>query len=130
MERKLLLISNSTLHGSGYLDHCADNICQFLGKNKKVLFVPFARPSGISHEEYTKIARKRFERMGYSLFGINSHDSPIKAVEDSEAIFIGGGNTFVLLNELYKKKSGKYNQTKSCKWDTLNWHKCRIKCCL
>jgi dipeptidase E len=103
MERKLLLISNSTLHGSGYLDHCADNICQFLGKNKKVLFVPFARPSGISHEEYTKIARKRFERMGYSLFGINSHDSPINAVEDSEAIFIGGGNTFVLLNELYKK---------------------------
>jgi dipeptidase E len=103
MDRKLLLISNSTLYGSGYLDHCADNICQFLGKNKKVLFVPFARPSGISHEEYTKIARKRFERMGYSLFGINSHGSPIKAVEDSEAIFIGGGNTFVLLNELYKK---------------------------
>ena len=102
MEKNLLLISNSTLHGSGYLDHCADNICQFLGKNKKVLFVPYARPSGISCEDYTKIARERFDRMGHSLFGINSFDSPMKAVEDSEAIFIGGGNTFVLLNELYK----------------------------
>jgi dipeptidase E len=102
MNRNLLLISNSTLHGSGYLDHCADDICQFLAKNMKVLFIPYARPGGISHEDYTKIANKRFDRMDYSLTGIDSHDSPIIAVEESEAIFIGGGNTFVLLNELYK----------------------------
>ena len=102
MARNLLLISNSTLYGSGYLDHCADNICQFLGEKNQVLFIPYARPSGITYEEYTKIAQKRFERMEYSLIGIHSFDSPIKAVQDSDAIFIGGGNTFVLLNELYK----------------------------
>jgi len=102
MKRNLLLVSNSTLHGSGYLDHCADEISKFLKNKKEVLFVPYARPGGMTHNEYTKIARDRFEKMGYSLTGIHKHKSPKKAVKDAEAIFIGGGNTFVLLNELYK----------------------------
>lgn len=101
MTRNLLLISNSTIHGSGYLDHCADEIQSFLGKIENVLFVPYARPSGMSHDEYTKIAQERFERMGYKLTGIHKYNDPKKAVKSAEAIFIGGGNTFVLLNELY-----------------------------
>ena len=102
MTRKLLLISNSTLHGSGYLDHCADEIQKFLGKIERVLFVPYARPSGMTHDEYTKIARERFEKMGFELTGIHEYDDPKKAVKDADAVFIGGGNTFVLLNGLYK----------------------------
>jgi dipeptidase E len=102
MNVNLLLISNSTLHGSGYLDHCADEICKFLGDKRTVLFIPYARPSGITHEEYTKIARERFEKMGYKLTGIHEYKSPKEAVGSAEAIFIGGGNTFVLLNALYK----------------------------
>ncbi len=102
MKRNLLLISNSTLHGSGYLDHCADEICKFLDGKKEVLFIPYARPSGITHEEYTDIAKKRFEKMGYKLTGIHKYKIPKEAVKSAEAIFIGGGNTFVLLNELYK----------------------------
>ena len=102
MKRNLLLISNSTLHGSGYLDHCADEICSFLKDVKEVLFIPYARPSGISHDEYTKIAKDRFEKMGFKLIGIHKHKMPKQAVKNAEAIFIGGGNTFVLLNGLYK----------------------------
>ena len=102
MKRNLLLISNSTLHGSGYLDHCADEICKFLKGVKEVLFTPYARPSGMSHEEYTKIAKDRFEKMGFKLTGIHKHKMPKEAVKNAEAIFIGGGNTFVLLNALYK----------------------------
>ena len=82
MIRNLLLISNSTLHGSGYLDHCEDDIRKFLKKNSNVLFIPYARPSGISHIEYTKIAYKRlsfqdrflsiliFQHNGKSLFSL------------------------------------------------------------
>lgn len=103
MTRNLLLISNSTLHGSGYLDHCADEICRFLGERKNVLFIPYARPSGMTHDEYTKIARDRFAKMGFKLTGIHEHDSPKEAVHSAEAIFIGGGNTFVLLNGLYEE---------------------------
>jgi dipeptidase E len=39
---RVLLISNSTLYGSEYLDHAADEICDFLGSAKSVLFVPYA----------------------------------------------------------------------------------------
>ncbi len=102
MNRNLLLISNSTLHGSGYLDHCADEIKKFLEDKKTVLFIPYARPDGMTHDEYTNIAKNRFEKMGYDLSGIHEYDDPKKAVESAESIFIGGGNTFVLLNSLYK----------------------------
>ena len=102
MIRSLLLISNSTLHGSGYLDHCADEIKKILGDKKNVLFIPYARPSGITHDEYTKIARERFEKMGFKLKGIHEYKSPKDAVKSAESIFIGGGNTFVLLSGLYK----------------------------
>ena len=102
MTRNLLLISNSTLHGSGYLDHCADEICKFLDYRKTVLFIPYARPGGMTYEEYTKVARERFKKMGYKLTGIHEYKSPKEVVKSAEAIFIGGGNTFVLLNGLYK----------------------------
>ena len=101
MIRNILLISNSTLHGSGYLDHCVEEIKNILGDRKNILFIPYARPSGITNNEYTKIARDRFKKMGIYLKGIHEYDDSILAVEKAEALFIGGGNTFVLLKELY-----------------------------
>lgn len=101
MAKNVLLVSNSTLHGSGYLDHCEVEISDVLKDRGKVLFVPYARPSGKTLDDYTGIARDRFRRMGFHLSGIHEHDDAIGAVEDAEAIFIGGGNTFVLLNSLY-----------------------------
>lgn len=103
MKRNLLLISNSTLHGSGYLDHCADKITKLLVDRKNVLFIPYARPNGLTHDNYTKIARERFKKMGFDLTGIHEYNNPIDALENTEALFIGGGNTFVLLKELYEK---------------------------
>ncbi|MCD6204376.1 MAG: dipeptidase PepE [Candidatus Marinimicrobia bacterium] len=102
MSRNLLLISNSTLHGSGYLDHCAENIKTFLGNRKTVAFVPFARPGGIGHNGYTEIARKRFAKMDFDLSGVHEAADMKAAIRQSDAIFIGGGNTFVLLTGLYK----------------------------
>jgi len=102
MKRNLLLISNSTLHGSGYLDHCADEITKFLGNIKTILFVPYARPSGMTHDEYTKIAKDRFQKIGITLTGIHEYPNPREAIRNAEAVFIGGGNTFVLLSNLYK----------------------------
>ena len=40
---KLLLISNSTAHGGGYLDHCEGAITEVLAPSvRTVLFVPYA----------------------------------------------------------------------------------------
>jgi dipeptidase E len=66
------------------------------------LFIPYARPGGISHEEYTSTAKNRFEKMGFELTGINEVDDAKNAIESTDAIFIGGGNTFVLTGMLYK----------------------------
>lgn len=102
MKRNLLLVSNSTLHGSGYLDHCEEEIKKFLKNKKTILFFPYARPGGITHDEYTKIAKQRFQKMGIELTGVNEYSNPKETVRKAEAFFIGGGNTFVLLSQLYK----------------------------
>jgi dipeptidase E len=100
-ERRLLLISNSTLHGSGYLDHAEQEIRAALDAIKRVLFVPFAL---YDRDEYAAQARNRFEAMGYALDSIHEAKDAKRAaamVDNTEAIFIGGGNTFRLLDNLY-----------------------------
>jgi dipeptidase E len=97
---RALLISNSTLHGSGYLDHAEKDIREFVGASGRVLFVPYALAD---HDGYAEIARKRFERMGYELYSIHQEDDPARALGRANSIFIGGGNTFRLLKALYDK---------------------------
>lgn len=101
-EKRLLLISNSTLHGSGYLDHAEHEIREFLGAIKRVLFIPFALHD---RDAYAAQARARFEAMGYALESVHDSRDAKSAgdrVQNAGAIFIGGGNTFRLLSSLYQ----------------------------
>jgi dipeptidase E len=99
MGTRLLLISNSTQHGSGYLDHCEAEIRDFLGGLGRVLFVPFALHD---QDAYAARARERFSRMGYRLDSIHEAADPGRAAAAAEAFFVGGGNTFRLLARLYE----------------------------
>jgi len=96
---RLLLVSNSTLHGSGYLDHAESEIRGFLGDLKHVLFVPFAL---FDRDKYAATTQARFEKMGYELTSIHTAANSIQAVKETDAMFIGGGNTFRLLKALYE----------------------------
>lgn len=96
--KRILLISNSTLYGSGYLDHAETEIRSFLGNVKRVLFVPFALHD---RDGYTATAQKRFEKMQFELSSVHTASDPKRAVLDNDAIFIGGGNTFRLLKAIY-----------------------------
>ena len=96
--KRVLLISNSTLYGSGYLDHAEGEIRDFLGNAAQVLFVPFALHD---RDAYAAMARERFQKMGFGLESIHTTSDPQRAVNEAEAIFIGGGNTFRLLKALY-----------------------------
>jgi len=96
--RRVLLISNSTLYGSGYLDHAETQIRSFLGDVKHVLFVPYAL---FDRDKYAGTAQQRFQKMGYELTSIHTADDPVAAVNKTDAVFIGGGNTFRLLKALY-----------------------------
>lgn len=96
--KRILLISNSTLYGSGFLDHAEGEIRDFLGKIGRVLFVPFALFDRVA---YAAKARSRFKALGYELDSIHEARDKPQAVKDAAAIFIGGGNTFRLLKALY-----------------------------
>jgi len=99
---RLLLISNSTQHGTGYLDHCADAIAAFLGRAvRRVTFVPYAL---FDRDAYAAKARARFEAMGYGLDSVHDFPGgPVRAIEQAEALFIGGGNTFRLVDVLCRE---------------------------
>ena len=96
--KRVLLISNSTLYGSGYLDHAETEIRSFLGDIKRVLFVPFAL---FDRDKYAATAQQRFQKMGYELTSIHTATDPIATLNETDAVFIGGGNTFRLLKALY-----------------------------
>ena len=100
MAKRLLLISNSTLFGSEYLDHCEAEMRDFLGAVSRVLFVPFALAD---RDAYAAKARARLARMGYEASSLHAERDLEAAVEGAQAIFIGGGNTFRLLASLYKR---------------------------
>jgi dipeptidase E len=94
---RLLLISNSTVYSRGYLDHVESEIRSFLGDAQSVLFFPFAL---YGRDAYTTTAKTRLDAMGYCLESAHKAAHPKKAVGETDAIFIGGGNTFRLLKAL------------------------------
>jgi dipeptidase E len=97
--KNLLLISNSTHFGRGYLDHVEDEIRDFLGSTKSILFIPYALHD---QDGYAAKALERFKDFGYELTSIHKSSDPARALKQADSIFIGGGNTFRLLNRLYE----------------------------
>jgi dipeptidase E len=93
---RLLLISSSVVHGFGYLDHAEASIRELLAGCTSVGFVPFAHHD---HDGYTARVRERFAAMNIDITQVESRAD----VESAEAIFIGGGNTFRLLKDLYDR---------------------------
>jgi len=93
---RLLLISNSTQHGGGYLDHAERAIRSFLGGAARVLFVPYAMHDT---QAYAARARRRFEALGCTLASVHE---PEASFDRADAIFVGGGNTFRLLDALHR----------------------------
>jgi len=90
------LISNSTNAGEAYLEHPLDQIKTFLGNAPvKALFVPYAGVT-ISFDEYSTRVRTRFQEIGHEITSVHDIDDPVQAVQQAEAIVVGGGNTFHL----------------------------------
>jgi len=100
--KKLIIASTSTIHGSGYLEYLLPRLKVFFVDVNTILFIPFARPGGISYNEYTEIAKKAFSKIGLDVKGIHEFENQKEALQNAEAIFTGGGNTFELVNKIYK----------------------------
>ena len=100
--KQMIIASTSTLHGSGYLNYLLEELTIFFKDADSILFIPYARPGGISHDEYTQKAKEAFSEIGKQVKGIHEFDNPKDAIKNAKGIFVGGGNTFVLVNQLYR----------------------------
>ena len=100
--KNIIIASTSTIHGSGPLEYLLDELSVFFKDTSEILFIPYARPGGISHDEYTSNVNKAFRQIGKIAKGIHEFEDPKAAIANAKAIFTGGGNTFVLVNQLYK----------------------------
>ncbi|WP_372793086.1 dipeptidase PepE [Lutibacter sp.] len=102
--KKLLIASTSTVHGKGYLEYILPQLSEFFKGVPEILFIPYARPSGLTHDEYTSRAQQGFEKINIKIRGIHEYKNAIDAVNNAKAIFVGGGNTFLLVQQLYQHK--------------------------
>lgn len=98
MAHRILLLSSSTVSGGGYLDYAEPELRDFLGRARKVSFVPYALHE---QENYTARVRARLAPMGFEIERLPRDPSAAEILANAEAIFIGGGNTFRLLKTLY-----------------------------
>jgi dipeptidase E len=102
--KKLLIASTSTVFGSGYLEYILPTLELFFKDVSDIVFIPYARPGGITYDSYTEIARKAFSKINKKVKGIHEFENPHLAIQNAQAIFTGGGNTFVLVDTLNQQK--------------------------
>lgn len=100
--KNLLVASTSTIFGGEYLDYLTEEMAELFKDTEEVIFIPFARPGGISHDEYTTKAAKAFEKIDKKLIGLHTFKDPVEALKKANGAFTGGGNTFVLVSALYR----------------------------
>ncbi|MBA4318615.1 MAG: dipeptidase PepE [Flavobacterium sp.] len=102
--KNIIIASTSTVHGGDYLEYLLPELSVHFEHCKTILFIPFARPGGISHEEYTAKVASAFAKINKEVKGIHEFEDLSKAITNAEGIFTGGGNTFLLVTQLYKNK--------------------------
>lgn len=98
----MIIASTATIHGSGYLEYLKEALSLLFSETATILFIPYARTGGISHDDYTAFTQKGFESIEKKVVGIHTYNDPVQAINDAKGIFVGGGNTFLLVSELYK----------------------------
>jgi len=100
--KNLIIASTSTLHGGDYLEYLLPTLAIHFKNCETIVFIPYARPGGMSHDEYTDRVRVAFAKIDKKIIGLHEFENPIEAIEMAEGIFTGGGNTFLLVTQLYQ----------------------------
>lgn len=98
----IILASTSTLYGEQYLAYLKSEIITLFKGVDEIIFIPFARPGGISHEEYTKKAAEFFATINIIVKGLHEFEDKAAAIVNAKGFFTGGGNTFLLVKTLHE----------------------------
>ena len=99
----IILASTSTLFGGNYLEYLSNVITELFHGIDEIIFIPFARPGGISHDDYTQKAREFFATINIKVKGLHEFEDQKEALNQAKGFFTGGGNTFLLVKELHEK---------------------------
>ncbi len=110
MKRNLLLISNSTNAGEEYLQWPQPYIKEFIDEMEvtKAIFVPYA---GVnlsteslekSYDIYEEKVQKVFEKFNVKITSIHHKEDVKKALDKTQMVIVGGGNTFHLVKMMQK----------------------------
>ncbi len=102
--KNLIIASTSTIHGGSYLDYLLPVLEQHFENCETVLFIPYARPGGITEDAYTENVRAAFLKINKKVVGLHSFENPAEAIASAKGIFTGGGNTFLLVTQLYENQ--------------------------
>jgi dipeptidase E len=97
----LLLLSNSAQHGHPFLGHALDAFAEVLPARCRLVFVPYA---GADHDAYTAQVRGALAPLGAEVRGVHEGGDPVAALASADAVFVGGGNSFRLLDALYRTR--------------------------
>jgi dipeptidase E len=101
--KNLLLLSNSRMPATEYLEHAVEAIRETIGDAKKIVLIPYASVT-IAWDSTAKNVRKALESLGVEITAIHHFKDPAKALADADAIMVNGGNTFNLLHHLRRKE--------------------------
>ena len=101
--KSIIIASTSTLHEGSYLEYLLPTLKNHFKNCATILFIPYARSGGITHDEYTAKVSQAFSTINISVKGIHEFESAENAIKNAEGIFTGGGNTFLLVTQLYKQ---------------------------
>lgn len=100
--KNIILASTSTLFGETYLAYLKPVIKELFEGIDEIVFIPFARPGGISHDEYTAKAADAFKENGIGVKGLHTFENAAEAIRQAKGFFTGGGNTFLLVKQLHE----------------------------
>ena len=103
--KNLIIASTSTVHGGDYLEYLYPVLENHFANCETIVFIPYARPGGITHDEYTNTVQKAFSKINKKVVGLHTFENPAAALANAEGIFTGGGNTFLLVTQLYQNKT-------------------------
>ena len=101
--KNILIASTSTLANEDFLEYLYPELELHFQECSTILFIPYARPGGISHQEYTDKVAMAFAKINKKVVGIHEFEDASSAIKNAQGIFTGGGNTFVLVSQLHKK---------------------------
>lgn len=100
--KNAILASTSTLHNQEYLSYLLPEIKTLFKNCAEIIFIPFARPGGITHEAYTAAVENAFETIAVKVKGLHEFEDKEQALKEAQGIFTGGGNTFLLVDKLHR----------------------------